>query len=516
VPEFTLLTPRNPIGATLDRLTAADVRLVTGDPATRVRSGTVNDAEVIPGGLFAALPGRYGHGAHHWERARTAGAVAVLTDLAGVDIIGTGRGTGAPPTLLAADPRAVLGRIAARVNGTDRHRPTLFGVTGTNGKTTTVHLVDAILEQLGVPAGHSSTADRRSGDTVVASRLTSPEAPELHALLARMLEDGVRAASLEVSAQALSRHRVDDIVFDVAGFTNLSHDHMDDYGTMSDYLAAKLGLFTPQHAVRGVVVLDSPAGPVIRDRSTIPVTTLSSVPGTTAEWTVAVLDMTTAGTRFSLTGPDGRHLTTSVPLIGRHMAVDAGLAIVMLTEAGFALPEIALALEDGIRVTIPGRTELASGPTGPRVYTDFSHTPDSVEKTLLALRLVTPGRLIVIIGADGDKDPSKRVPMGRAAAEHADVVIVTDHHPRFEDPVGIRRALLDGATQIRTDGIAEHPEPSVAIRAAVAMAGEHDTILWVGPGQTDYRVVRDRDVRYSPRNDARRALAEAGWAADAS
>jgi UDP-N-acetylmuramoyl-L-alanyl-D-glutamate--2,6-diaminopimelate ligase len=507
VPEFTFLAPHRTTGATVGSLTCHEVQLVGGPPEVVITNVAVNGRELRSQGLFAALPGRHGHGVQYCEQAFAAGAVAVLTDRDGLERLPERQF----PTLVADDPRAVLGQIAAHVYGTDHTHPLLFGVTGTNGKTSTVHLLDAILEQLDVRAGRSSTTDRRSGAATVTSRLTSPEAPELHALLARMNEDGVEAAAVEVSAQALSHNRVDGVLFDVAGFTNLSHDHMDEYSSMGSYLNAKLQLFTPAHSCEGVVLLDSAAGSLIRDRAQIPVTTITSFPGIHADWVVTVLETTPTSTRFSLTGPDRQELVCTVPLVGRHMAADTGLAIVMLVTGGIDFDRIASALTQGVRVTVPGRTDLVSGTDGPRVYTDFSHTPDSVEKTLDALRIVTPGRLIVIIGADGEKDITKREPMGRAAAHGADVVIVTDHHQRFEDPAAIRRALLRGARQTDNRELFEVPVPGEAIRKAISMATRGDTILWVGPGQTDYRIVRGEDTPYSPRNDAQLALAEAGW-----
>jgi UDP-N-acetylmuramoyl-L-alanyl-D-glutamate--2,6-diaminopimelate ligase len=507
VPTFEFLTPHRSSGTTLADLIDADIRLVGGVPQTVITNVAVNGRELRANGLFAALPGRNEHGAQHYEQAVASGAVAILTDPAGLAVIVDA----CIPVLVTPDPRAVLGRVSASIHGTAHRHPLLFGVTGTNGKTSTVHLLHAILEQLRIPAGLSSTADRRSGTATVASRLTSPEAPELHALLARMNEDGVKAAALEVSAQALTHRRVDGLVFDVAGFTNLSHDHLDEYASMSDYLDAKLRFFTAAHARRGVVLLDSSAGEEIRDRSQIPVTTVSSRPGTEADWLVRVLEVTPTSTRFSLTGPKEDRLVCTVPLVGSHMAADAGLAIVMLVTGGIDFTRIADALSGGVRVRIPGRTHLVSGASGPRVYTDFSHTPDSVDKTLAALRAVTSGRLIVIIGADGEKDRTKRQPMGRAAARGADVVIVTDHHQRFEDPGQIRDALLSGARQTDNDHIYEVPRPSEAIRTAISMAGAADTILWVGPGETEYRIVRGEDVPFSAGADARLALAEAGW-----
>ncbi|KQQ09670.1 Mur ligase family protein [Rathayibacter sp. Leaf296] len=500
MPDFSFLRPRSTAGAVLSELAATGARLE--GPDVRVTSVTVSDREVEPGGLFAALPGRGAHGADFVERARAAGAVAVLTDEEGA------ARTAGLPVLVAPDPRRVLGRIAARVYGTGSARPPLFGVTGTNGKTTTVHLLTAVLEQLGRRVGHSSTATRRSGSVEIASRLTSPEAPELHALLARMVEDGVDAAALEVSAQALTRHRVDGLHFDVAGFTNLSHDHLDDYGGMDEYLRAKARLLHPSLSRRAVVLLDSPAGERMRDLAEVPVVTVASIAGTGADWRVEVLESTATRTAFRLSGPGGS-LTTSVPLVGRHMAADAGLALVMLLSAGHPFAALSDAVRDGIDARVPGRSLLISGERGPRVYLDFSHTPDSIEKTVAALREVTPGRVIVVLGADGDRDPSKRAPMGRAAAEGADVVVVTDHHPRSEDPARIRRALLEGA---RLGGdVREIAEPAEAIRSALGSATDSDSVLWVGPGDTDYRLVRGVEVPYSPRRDAREALVELGW-----
>ena len=514
MPVFTRLTPSHVRGVALSALTGPGVRLAAGTSGTdgradpHVSSVTLAHAEVGPGALFAALPGRSRHGAAFAGVAAAAGAVAVLTDLAGVE---PASATGLP-VVVADDPRARLGRIAAAVYGTDRVRPRLFGVTGTNGKTTTVHVLDAVLRQLGVPSGHSSTADRRSGDHVVASRLTSPEAPELHALLARMTEDGVQAAALEVSAQALVRHRVDGLRFDVAGFTNLSHDHLDDFPDMQHYLDAKRRLFTPERSRRGVVLLDSPAGLEVAGRSGVPVTTVTSTGAAEADWTVEIESIRASGTSFRLVGPGGRQLRTSVPLIGRHMAADAATALLMLLEAGHDLDELRAAVAPGVDVEVPGRTLRVSGDDGPQVFTDFSHTPDSVEKTLEGLRAITTGRLVVVVGADGDRDPSKRGPMGRAAALGADLVVVTDHHPRTEDPAGIRRALRRGAEDAGGAApVVEVADPAEAVRRALVGTGADDTVLWVGPGDTDYRVVGEHEVPYSPRRDAAAALCEAGW-----
>jgi UDP-N-acetylmuramoyl-L-alanyl-D-glutamate--2,6-diaminopimelate ligase len=478
---------------------------------------TLSTNDLHPGDLFVGVPGSKTHGAGFATAAAEGGAVAIVTDEAGAELAADS----GLPIVLVPSPRAALGEIAAWVYRTDDAPPLLFGVTGTNGKTSTSYLLEAVLRQLGLVTGLSTTAARHIGDLSVVSLLTTPEASEMHALLARMREAGVRAVAVEVSAQALSRHRVDGLVFDVAGFTNLSHDHLDDYADMEEYFAAKLPLFEPEHARRGVVCLDTAYGGGVVEASRIPVTTIATVGHASAEdvagaeWTVEVLDETAGYTEFRLTGPDGRELVTREPLIGWHMAANAALAIVMLVEAGFELEAIGAALDvdGGIQAYLPGRTERVSGDRGPSVYVDFGHSPDAFENTLAAVRKFTTGRTIMVFGADGDRDATKRHDMGRVAAEGSDILVITDHHPRFEDPQSIRSTLIEGA------GLAEHPaqlhevgQPEQAIRYAVSLAGAGDSILWAGPGHQDYRDIRGVRTPYSARQEARDALLEAGWA----
>jgi UDP-N-acetylmuramoyl-L-alanyl-D-glutamate--2,6-diaminopimelate ligase len=489
---------------------------------------TVRTTEVQPGDLFAALPGQNAHGAAFARDAVEAGAVAVVTDAAGAAMIAESAADGVGvPVVIVEDPRGALGDISAWVYRTTtasdgQGPPLLFGTTGTNGKTSTSYLLEAILRQLGYVTGLSSTAERHIGDLTVVSRLTTPEASEMHALLARMREAAVRAVAIEVSAQALTWSRVDGIVFDVAAFTNLSHDHLDDYADMEEYFRAKLRLFQPDHAKRGVVCLDTAYGRRVVEESRIPVTTIATVGHAapedveSAEWVVEVLDETPLHTGFRLTGPHGRSLETREPLIGWHMAANAALAIVMLVEAGFELEAIgaALAADGGIQAYLPGRTERVSGERGPSVYVDFGHSPDAFENTLAAVRHFTTGRTIMLFGADGDRDATKRHEMGRVAAQGSDILVITDHHPRFEDPASIRRTLLEGAAMAedQPQEIHEVSPPEDAIKKAVSLAREGDSILWAGPGHQDYRDIRGVRTPYSARELARAALHEAGWA----
>jgi UDP-N-acetylmuramoyl-L-alanyl-D-glutamate--2,6-diaminopimelate ligase len=514
-----VLRPENPPTRSLEELASRFAREVRGDVAGRTVSGiTLATADLRAGEAFVAIRGVNRHGAEFAPVAAAKGAVAIVTDADGAAIAADA----GLPILLVDDPRGLLGDLSAWVYGTgaDDDLPLLFGTTGTNGKTSVSHLLEGILGQLGVTSGLSSTAERHIAGHVIVSRLTTPEASEMHALLALMRERGVEAVAVEVSAQALSRRRVDGIVFDVAGFTNLSHDHLDDYADMREYFEAKLPLFRPDRARRAVISLDSAPGAEVVARCEVPFVTVGTPDiaadpdaAASADWTVHIVAERQAGTEFTLTARDGRTLTTVVPVIGRHMAANAGLAIVMLLEGGYAWERLVAALDGGlIEAYLPGRTQLVSGEEGPAVYVDFGHSPDAFEKTLAAVRRVTPGRVVMLMGADGDRDATKRHDMGRTAVEGSDVFVVTDHHPRFENPDTIRATLIEGARRARPDAeIHEWSPPERAIVEAVKLVGPGDAILWAGPGHQDYRDIRGMRTPYSARELARRALRAAGW-----
>ncbi|WP_123938316.1 Mur ligase family protein [Curtobacterium sp. PhB137] len=540
-----VLRPEHPTPRAVAELANAfGLRVVGSLDAVETTGVTLSAAEVQPGDVFVGVHGANRHGAEFSAEAAERGAVAVLTDDAGVE---SARAAGLP-VLVVDDPRAALGDVSAWVYRTHPDEatdlPQLFAVTGTNGKTSTSYILEGILKQLGLVTGLSSTAERHIGTLSVTSRLTTPEASEMHALLARMRESEVRAVAVEVSAQALSRHRVDGIVFDVAAFTNLSHDHLDDYADMEEYYQAKLPLFQPEHARRGVVSLDTDWGHRVVQDSRIPVTTITVHPDVEAEWHVDIVEAHAAYTEFRLTGPEGRELTTRVPLIGWHMAANAALAIVMLVEGGFELGAIAHALDsnhrrypdeddrdehearsdrdrdrDGavrrvsaIECYLPGRTERVSGEHGPSVYVDFGHSADAFENTLAAVRQFTSGKVLMLFGADGDRDTTKRGDMARVAAAGSDILVVTDHHPRFEDAASIRKTLVDAAREAFPDHeLHEVSPPEAAIRLAVGLLGEGDSILWAGPGHQDYRDIAGVRTPYSARDEARQALREAGW-----
>ncbi|MFG6403406.1 Mur ligase family protein [Microbacterium sp. P04] len=514
-----VLRPEHPPTRRLAELAERFAARVDGEIAGIELNGlTLATADLRAGEVFVAIRGVNNHGARFARAAAEKGAVAVVTDEEGAALAADA----GLPVIVVDHPRALLGDLSAWVYGTGPGDalPVLFGTTGTNGKTSVSHLLEGMLSQLGVTTGLSSTAERHIAGQVIVSRLTTPEASEFHALLALMRERGVEAVAVEVSAQALSRHRVDGIVFDVAAFTNLSHDHLDDYADMREYFEAKLPLFLADRARRAVVSLDSAAGAEVAERAEVPVVTVATpdiaddaAAARAADWVVDIVEERQDGTEFALRSRDGRTLTTTVPTIGRHMASNAGLAIVMMLEAGYTWEALTAALDGGrIDAYLPGRTQRVSGERGPAVYVDFGHSPDAFEKTLAAVRRVTPGRVVMLFGADGDRDATKRHDMGRTAVEGSDILVVTDHHPRNENPDSIRATLVEGARRARPDAdIREYSPPERAIVEAVALVGEGDAILWAGPGHQDYRDIRGVRTPYSARELSRRALRAAGW-----
>jgi UDP-N-acetylmuramoyl-L-alanyl-D-glutamate--2,6-diaminopimelate ligase len=504
------LRPQHPQARVVQELVSAFG--LGGDevPTQLVATGmTMATGEVRSGDIFVALPGANLHGAQFARDAVAAGAVAIVTDAAGAQ---AAAGCGVP-IVVTDHVRARMGAMAAWMYGTTELAIPTFGVTGTNGKTSVVYLLTAILAQLGISSGLSTTAERRIGQASITSGLTTPESTQLHALIARMADEQVGAVALEVSAQALSRHRIDGVHFDVVGFTNLSHDHFDDYVAFEDYFEAKSQLFTLERAGRGVVIADDTWGERLATQARIPITTITTNPDIAADWRLVITCETQRETNFRLTAVDGRSLETSVPVMGRFMAANAALAIVMLLEAGHALADIASALErdSGIAVHIPGRAEIVSGERGPVVYVDYGHTPDAFEVLLSSLQAVTAGKVVMVFGADGDRDTTKRHEMGAIAARGADIVIITDFHPRTEDPALIRQALLEGARAAASGAdIMEEADPQLAMRLAIKLAGEDDAIVYAGPGHEDYREVNGVHLDYNAREDVRAALREAG------
>jgi UDP-N-acetylmuramoyl-L-alanyl-D-glutamate--2,6-diaminopimelate ligase len=356
------------------------------------------------------------------------------------------------------------------------------------------------------------TVETRIADTAFASVRTTPEAPDLHGLLAVMVERAATVCSMEVSSQALAQHRVDGVVFDVAGFTSFSQDHLELHGDMATYLAAKALLFTPEHSRHGVVVVDDDGGRAIAERSSVPVTTVSGRRDAGADWTVVERSPAAATTAFVLQHRDGRRLALRCPLPGDFNVLNTALAAVLLLTAGQREDDVVTGLSRAGGV--PGRMETVSAgsASGPLAVVDYAHTPRAVAAALQALRGSSAGgRLVVVLGAGGDRDPGKRHGMGAAAAANADVVVVTDDNPRSEPPADIRAAVLAGAREAaRASGaqVVEVADRAAAIRHGVELAGAGDVLLVAGKGHEQGQEVGGVVLPFDDREHLAAALAE--------
>ncbi|MGN6576641.1 MAG: UDP-N-acetylmuramoyl-L-alanyl-D-glutamate--2,6-diaminopimelate ligase [Nocardioides sp.] len=454
------------------------LELRADDSGAVVTGLTLSSQRVRPGDLYAAPAGSSAHGASYAADAVAAGAVAVLTDPAGAELC-AGLDV---PVLVVDKPRTVLGMLSARVYGEPAAKLRLVAVTGTQGKTTTTRLAEAALTAAGVNAAVVGTVGTRVNGQDVKTSLTTPEAPDLHALFAVMAERDVAACAMEVSSHALVMGRVDGVVFDVACFTNLGRDHLDFHADVEDYFAAKASLFTPQRARLGLVNVDDEYGRRLVAEASIPVRTFSSA-GSTADWQATDVVVRPEGSSFVVHTPGGDAFTAQVPLTGDYNVSNALCAIAALGEAGFDPRVVArgMAASGGV----PGRLERVDAGQDFLAVVDYAHKPDAVTAALTALRPQATGRLIVVIGAGGDRDPGKRPLMGEIAARLADVVVVTDDNPRTEDPAAIRAAVLDGAGQVPAPERAEVCEVGdrrEAIRTAVGLAGKGGVVVVAGKG----------------------------------
>jgi UDP-N-acetylmuramoyl-L-alanyl-D-glutamate--2,6-diaminopimelate ligase len=464
LPARPASVPRLPLTALAEGLPGL-VLPPTG-AATAPTGCALDSRAVRPGDLYAALPGARAHGADFAGQAAAAGAAALLTDAAGAERC---RATGLP-VLQADDPRAVLGELAARVYGRPAEALLVLGVTGTNGKTTTAFLLEAGLRGAGHVTGLLGTIETRVAGEVLPSVRTTPEAPDLQALLAVMRERSVTAVAMEVSSHALSLGRVDGLVCDVAAFTNLTQDHLDFHATFEEYEVAKASLFTPARSRRGVVNADDPAGRRLLQAARVPTVGF----GTGADWSATDVELGTAGSTFRLRGP-GVDLPARVRLPGAFNVSNALASLATLAEAGVPLE----AAVDGVAALagVPGRMERVDAGQPFLAVVDYAHTPDAVRTLLAALRAVTPGRVVGVLGCGGDRDRGKRPLMGAALAEGCDVALLTSDNPRSEDPAEILREMAQGAPDARVV-----PDRAQAIAEAVALARPGDTVVVAGKG----------------------------------
>ena len=510
-PEAT--RPRRPRAVPLEEVVAVVAELGGSDrvrldvrrpgPLDPVTGITLDSRRVLPGDLYAALPGSRVHGVEFVADAVTAGAVAVLTDDAGAAAVPPDVDV---PLLVVPGPRAVLGAVAAGVYGRPAEAMRMVGVTGTQGKTTVTRLLEGGLTAAGVRAAVVGTVGTRLAGADLSTALTTPEAPDLHGLFALMREERVECCAMEVSSHALVMGRVDGVVFDVAAFTNLGRDHLDFHADVEDYYQAKAGLFTPERARLGLVSVDDEHGRRLAAEAPIPVRTLSGR-GAAADWRAVAVRPSADGSRFTVLGPEGLELDAAVAIPGDFNVANALTAIAAGAEVGLDPATVAggIAASGGV----PGRLERVDAGQDFTVVVDYAHKPDAVSAVLTTLRPVTRGRLIVVLGAGGDRDRGKRPVMGAIAAEGADLLVVTDDNPRTEDPAAIRAEVLAGTRQAAGGAeVVEIGDRRAAIAHALEVAGPGDVVLVAGKGHEHGQEVAGVVHPFDDREVVRGLLAE--------
>ncbi|MBM7170692.1 UDP-N-acetylmuramoyl-L-alanyl-D-glutamate--2,6-diaminopimelate ligase [Streptomyces sp. G44] len=442
-------------------------------------TGITHDSRAVrPGDIYAALPGARMHGADFVAQAADLGAAAILTDPTGAE---RAAATGLP-VLVVDSPRDEMGELAATVYGHPGRDLLQIGITGTSGKTTTAYLVEGGLKGLRA-TGLIGTVEMRIGETRIKSERTTPEATDLQALFAVMRERGVEAVAMEVSSHALVLGRVDGCVFDVAVFNNLSPEHMEFHSGMEDYFQAKAQLFTKRRSRLGVVNFDDEYGRRLVTESEVPVTTFSAEGHPDADWRAEDVQVGPLDSTFVVVGPKGERVTARSPLAGPFNVANTLAAIVSLAVAGIDPQQAA----DGVAAVpgVPGRLERVDAGQPYLAVVDYAHKTDAVESVLRALRKVTEGKLHIVLGCGGDRDRTKRMPMGAAAARLADTAVLTSDNPRGEDPLAILATMLAGAAEVpahERGDVAVFEDRAAAIRAAVVRARPGDTVLVAGKG----------------------------------
>ena len=457
-----------------------DALEVRGDPVTTdVRSVEFDSRRARAGSLFCCVPGAHTDGHAFAAEAVGRGATALLCErLLDLDVTQVRVAPGAL--------RPSMATVASTFYGHPSRALTMVGVTGTNGKTTVTHLVQAVLEHAGIRTGLVGT---------LAGERTTPESPELQRRLAEFRDKGRGAVALEVSSHALTQHRTDGIVFDVAAFTNLSRDHLDHHGSMEAYFAAKAALFESGRARSAVIYVDDPWGRRLAAELDGP----RLVPVRRAE----ASDLVTSVGRTSFRWRD-RPVT--MPLTGGFNVENALIAAAVATALGIDEDTVAGGL--AAAGPVPGRMEVVAEGPPISVIVDYAHTPAGLEAALTAARgLSGSARLVCLFGCGGDRDQGKRPQMGEVSSRLADVVVLTSDNPRSEDPmaiIGEIRSGLHAGTEVVVEA-----DRALAIGLAVGLAGPGDVVLLAGKGHETTQTAGGRSWPFDDRIEARRALAAA-------
>lgn len=453
------------------------------------------DSEIEPGDLFLAFPGAKVHGAKFADLAKKNGAVAILTDAEGAAIATN------LPAIIVSDVR-VAGAIAASSLYKDATRDLhSIGITGTNGKTTVTTLLYQIFQAAGHESGLIGTVETRIGSEVIPSTRTTPEAADLQALTAAMRERHMRNLVMEVSSHAIALQRIKGSHFSIAGFTNLSQDHLDFHGDMETYFATKAKLFTYEYAECGYINIDSEYGFRLAAQCDIPVVKISRL-DKSATWHFSEIHISSAGTQLSIRGVEGILIESRTQLFGNYNLDNLLMAVAIAHASGVDPVELATIIPQ--LTGAPGRLESVSIGQHFTALVDYAHSPDAVTNVLAAAREFTAGRVIAVLGCGGDRDKGKRPLMGDALLKGSDIAIFTGDNPRNEEPLDILKEMTGG--QVLPENSQIISDRDEAIQYAVAQAKAGDTVLILGKGHEIGQEIKGVTTPFDDRLQLARAI----------
>ncbi|HET6960085.1 MAG TPA: UDP-N-acetylmuramoyl-L-alanyl-D-glutamate--2,6-diaminopimelate ligase [Vicinamibacterales bacterium] len=472
-----------------------------GEAGARAVTGVAYDSRAVaPGYVFVALKGQHADGTAFVRQAIDLGAAAIVSEQAP-------SGDVEAPWAIVKDARLALAQLAVAFYGNPSREMRVIGITGTNGKTTTAYLVAAIFDAAGIRCGILGTVGYRIGDEVRESTRTTPEAPDVQALLREMVDRRCGACAMEVSSHALSLHRVSGITFAAGVFTNLTRDHLDFHADMDDYFRAKRRLFEmlPRDAP-SLINLDDPRGASLLEAGGRPTTYAIH---RAADVMPGPLSFSLGGLSFDVRTPRGPLRVVS-KLVGRPNVYNILAAVSVANALDIPLD----AIERGLRSLegVPGRFQVVSDTKDEvTVVVDYAHTDDALRNLLETARPLAHGRLITVFGCGGDRDRTKRPLMGAVAGRLSDLIVITSDNPRSEDPnriiEEIRRGITPDTRRDSSQGVLTIVDRRAAIAKAIEVAGSGDVVLVAGKGHEKYQVIGDRTLPFDDVAVAREALA---------
>ena len=429
---------------------------------------SINAQKVLPGDLFIAFAGAKTHGISYLEQAISNGAVAVLSDK---------KIEGSIPSFIHPKPREIVGAISAWLYGHPFESMKAIGITGTNGKTTTANLVKQIWQLNSITSGLIGTLGIEIADEKLESARTTPEADDLQAVAAAMVEHGCENLVMEVSSHAIDQGRIKGAKYEVVAFSNLTQDHLDYHLNMENYFQAKANLFTSEYAKVAVINVDDSYGKKLLQQVKIPVATVSRK-DTNADLFLAKAEINNGTYQVEIKSKTGESLSANFALLGDYNLDNLLLAVAIVNSAGLSLDKIAPTISK--LKSVPGRLESISAGQKFTALVDYAHTPDAVERVIATVKSATKGKIIGVLGCGGDRDASKRSVMGHALFNGCDLAVFTSDNPRSESAEAILKEMTKGL-DLGNKGFIEIDRKS-AIDLAVKNAQSGDVVLLMGKG----------------------------------